>query len=237
MIEIPHPSTKASSLVVWEQGDIPTDDVWECAYAQFETESQEIKKFCRRLKKLGANHWPQSSRIVDLFCGRGNGLKALEQMGFTNLAGVDLSISLARQYQGPAQIFVGDCRHMLFTNESKDVLLVQGGLHHLPILPDDLCQVLSEVHRILAPGGLFVLVEPWQTPFLQGVHSLCSSSLVRRHIKKFGALATMIEHEASTYFNWLSQPDLIMQQFNEYFEPARHFVRWGKLYYSGYKKG
>ena len=58
----------------------PTDNPWEAAYLAFETPEQEINKFVGRLMKLGAQHWPRDAQIVELFCGRGNGLQALQRM-------------------------------------------------------------------------------------------------------------------------------------------------------------
>lgn len=106
-------------------------DPWETAYARFETPAQEIRKFTRRLTKLGVAHWSRRAEIVELCCGRGNGLHALNQLGFTRLAGVDLSASLVRQYEGPATLYVCDCRQLPFDTQSKDIVIVQGGLHHL----------------------------------------------------------------------------------------------------------
>jgi hypothetical protein len=54
----------------------PPPDPWEAAYLRFETPEQEIRKFEKRLLRLGAGAWPRDLRIVELFCGRGNGLRA-----------------------------------------------------------------------------------------------------------------------------------------------------------------
>src|SRR4029077_17863706 len=93
---------------------VPQDDPWEAAYLAFETPEQEIHKFVRRLIKLGAPHWPRDAQIVELFCGRGNGLHALRRLGFTNIEGVDLSPSLLAQYSGDAKCHVSDCRQLPF---------------------------------------------------------------------------------------------------------------------------
>ena len=69
---------------------------WERAYQQFETPEQERTKFRRRLRTLGAIDWPPEAKIVELFCGRGNGLHALESLGFRSLEGVDISPRLLR---------------------------------------------------------------------------------------------------------------------------------------------
>src|SRR5260370_16005372 len=124
-------------------------DPWEAAYLRFETPEQEIQKFIARLNRLGASQWLRDAEIVELFCGRGNGLVTLERLGFTRIEGVDLSPRLLAQFNGSAKCTLADCRQLPFADRSKDVLIVQGGLHHLPTLPDDLDQTFSEMHRVL----------------------------------------------------------------------------------------
>ena len=129
-------------------------DPWEDAYLRFETPEQEIRKFIGRLKFMSAMKWPRNANIVELFCGRGSGLLALHQLGFSQVEGIDLSPSLAAEYAGPGKVLVGDCRQLPFENASKDMLIVQGGLHHLPVLPDDLDQVLAEGEARTEAEGL-----------------------------------------------------------------------------------
>jgi SAM-dependent methyltransferase len=81
------------------------NEIWEAAYARFETPEQEVRRFVRRLMQLGVTKWPRDAKIVELCCGRGNGLHALSQLGFTRLAGVDLSASLIAHYKGSACTF------------------------------------------------------------------------------------------------------------------------------------
>ena len=208
-------------------------DPWEAAYLRFETPEQEIQKFVSRLQKLGADQWPRDTEIVELFCGRGNGLNALERLGFTRLEGVDLSPRLIAEYRGPAQCIVGDCRKLPFADRSKDVLIVQGGLHHLPTLPDDLEQTFAEMQRVLRKDGRVVFVEPWLTPFLRFVHAVSENPLARRLSNKLDALATMIEFERRTYNQWLTQPDLITQIARKHFVPQHEFFAWGKWNFVG----
>lgn len=201
---------------------------WERAYCRFETPKQEQAKFRRRLVSLGVRDWARSWRVVELFCGRGSGLHAWNQLGFTNLEGLDLSKDLAAQYGGPGRVYVGDARRLPFADASRDVLCVQGGLHHL-LLPDDLQQTLSEMQRVLRPGGRLILVEPWRTPFLDLAHAACSVGWLRRSWGKLDALATMIELERTTYEDWLGQPEAIMNLVDRYFRPLIQRVGRGKL--------
>ncbi|MDA8016292.1 MAG: class I SAM-dependent methyltransferase [Thermoanaerobaculia bacterium] len=213
----------------------PRDDrdraeiLWQEAYRRFETPEEEIRKFTRRLRRFGCDDWPRDAHIVELFCGRGSSLVTLERLGFSNLEGVELSRELASRYSGAARVHVGDCRQLPFEDRSKDILIVQGGLHHLPRLPDDLRTTLGEAHRVLRDGGLFLAVEPWDTPFLRTVHHFCRVRWARRLSPKLDALASMIELEAETYFAWLSEPEVILREIDHVFEIDSQAIGWGKL--------
>jgi ubiquinone/menaquinone biosynthesis C-methylase UbiE len=135
-----------------ERNHLPGDP-WEDAYLRFETPEQEVRKFIGRLKFMDAMKWRRNAKIVELFCGRGSGLRALHQLGFNQVEGIDLSPSLAAKHAGPGKVLVGDCRQLPFESASKDILIVQGGLHHLP-KPDDLIGHLGV--RALRENGLAV---------------------------------------------------------------------------------
>ena len=210
-----------------------TPDPWEAAYLRFETPEEEIRKFVSRLSRAGAGQWSRDAEIVELFCGRGNGLIALHRLGFTRLEGVDLSPRLIAQYQGPAKCMVGDCRKLPFAHSSKDVLVVQGGLHHLPNLPTDLEQTFAEMQRVLRKDGRVLFVEPWRTPFLDFIHFVSRIPIVRRLSDKMDAFATMVENEIRTYQQWLSQPELIRKIARDHFVPVQESIAWGKWTFVG----
>jgi len=211
----------------------PAHDAWESAYVAFETPEQEVQKFIRRLVKLGAEKWSRDEQIVELFCGRGNGLHALQRMGFRNIEGVDLSPRLVGKYEGDAKCYVCDCRHLPFADQSKGLLIVQGGLHHLSKLPEDLEQTFLEMQRVLRKDGLIMLVEPWLTPFLRLVHTVCETRVARRCSAKLDSLGTMIEHERDTYERWLRSPGLILAVARTHFLPIRESFSWGKWSFVG----
>jgi ubiquinone/menaquinone biosynthesis C-methylase UbiE len=208
-------------------------DPWEAAYLRFETPEEEIQKFLARLNRLGARQWPRDAEIVELFCGRGNGLIALQRLGFTRIEGVDLSPRLLAQFKGSAKCTVADCRKLPFPDRSKDILIVQGGLHHLPTLPGDLDQTFSEMQRVLRADGRVLFVEPWRTPFLTLAHLVSALPPVRRLSNKMDALATMTEHEIRTYEQWLGQPGLIKKIVRAHFVPLHESLAWGKWNFVG----
>ena len=215
---------------------MPSSESWQSAYVRFETPEQETRKFVRRLRRLGAGEWRTDARILELFCGRGNGLVALQRLGFSRVAGIDLSRELVAMHRGNVPRCVADSRALPVCDASQDVVLVQGGLHHLESLPMDLERVLNEAGRVLKPRGLFVAVEPWRTRFLDVVHEVGCSALGRRLWRRMDALAVMIEHERETYTRWLHEPDLIFTLLYDRFEPVVARRRWGKLLFAGHKR-
>lgn len=210
----------------------PSSSVWEEAYRRFETPDEEIAKFIKRLRELGADKWNRTARVGELFCGRGNGMHALARLGFSDVEGIDISPTLASLYEGPGRVTVGDCRSLPWPDASKDVLIVQGGLHHLPDIERDLPQVLAEVRRVLVDGGRFVAIEPWLTPFLQLAHA-ASFSLLRKALDRVDAFATMVEHERETYERWLTSPGLIRSLMERYFRAEQLVFERGKMRFVG----
>jgi SAM-dependent methyltransferase len=216
-----------------EHGLTCCDPVWEAAYQRFETPEEELRKFLGRYRWFKLASMPKSSMIVELFCGRGNGLHALARLGFTRLHGVDLSEQLLEQYTGPADLHLADCRSLPFADNSVDLAVVHGGLHHLPDLAVDLPAVIEEVARVLRADGRFLIVEPWRTPFLTWVHRITDLPWVRRCWTKADALATMTERERFTYERWLDCSDQILEMLAGSFHPLRQRIAYGKLYWIG----
>lgn len=214
----------------------PEELAWEAAYERFETPAQEVRKFERRLVAVGARHWPKDTAIVEIFCGRGNGMRALEALGFGNVIGVDLSLRLLRRYDGGAALQCADCRRLPLANTARDLAIVHGGLHHLPELPGDLERTLAEVHRVLRPGGRLIAVEPWRTPFLDLVHFVSELPPVRRAWGRMDAFATMTDYERVTYEAWLGMPERLLAVFDRFFEREQVKIDFGKLRYVGRRR-
>jgi len=208
-------------------------DPWEVAYLRFETPEEEERKFIRRLVAAGARGWDRDAMILDLFCGRGGGARALHRLGFRHVVGLDLSPRLLSARTDRSDCMVADCRVLPVATQSADIVVVQGGLHHLPTIPQDLSTVLTEIARALRPGGIFVAVEPWSTPFLAFVHAVCRIPLARRAMPKLDALSTMIEHERRTYEAWLGSGVTILRELDRRFHRRQARTRLGKLHYVG----
>lgn len=215
--------------------DIGAQAAWEDAFVSFESPEQERRKFIRRLKGLGVDRWDKELRVLELFCGRGSGLSAWEQLGFENIEGVDISAGLVNSYSGDAKCTVGDARNLPFADETFDVVCVQGGLHHLQLM-GDFDRTLGEVRRVLAKGGRFIVVEPWQTPFLRFVHFMMGIGLVRKLSKRVDTYATLCALERRTFEPWLRESDAIIERLQFYSDVLTLRIRWGKLMFVGIRK-
>lgn len=209
--------------------------MWEQLFLNFETVQQEHRKFVGRLKKLGVEKWDKELRVVELFCGRGGGLLAWESLGFKNIEGVDVSAKLVKHYSGKAKCHVADVRCLPFADKSFDVVCVQGGLHHLD-LADDFDKALREIHRILVASGRFVLVEPWQSMYLEFVHFMMSIDFVRKLSKRIETYAILCALERETFKAWLSQSEMIIEKLRLYNEVLTLRIGWGKLMLVGARK-
>jgi ubiquinone/menaquinone biosynthesis C-methylase UbiE len=223
----------ASKMTYWIEGNSCCNLRWENAYNRFETEEEEIRKFEKRLVSMGAANWAKNVKIVDLFCGSGRNLICLERLGFSDLHGVDLSPRLLSRYSGSAQLYVGDATELQFPDSWADIVIVQGGLHHLPNLEESFGKCLDEIHRILKSDGLFVMVEPWATPFLSVAHWSCRRKLIRWISPKVDALAVMIEEERETYYSWLSSANKILDELAARFEKKFLQIKMGKFNFIG----
>ena len=221
------------AIEFWCASQACVDPVWEAAYRRFETPAEERAKFRRRFARMGVDRWPREAKIVNLFCGTGEELRVLAELGFQHLEGVDLSADLLARCPPVGPLYVGDCRALQFPDASRDGVIIQGGLHHLPRLPEDLVACLDEIRRVLRPGGRLALVEPWSTPFLRAVHAAHQFSLPRRCWPKLDALAVMTEQEAATYFPWLNRGEEIAALLDARFQVERRQVGWGKLLFVG----
>lgn len=109
-----------------------------------------------------ADHVP-GKIVLDYACGNGDQVLQAGQIGATLAIGIDVSnISITngaeeaqrRGLSGKCVFLEGDCENTGLPDNSVDVILCFGVLHHL-----DLTFAYPEMHRILKPGGCIFAVE------------------------------------------------------------------------------
>lgn len=97
-------------------------------------------------------------KVLDLGCGGGWLSKILSARGYHTI-GIDISDSLIKTATKVAPknvgFLIGDCMNLPFNNNTFDLIIGMGVLHHL-----DLDKTLVECHRVLSENGSMLIMEP-----------------------------------------------------------------------------
>lgn len=97
---------------------------------------------------------PAGSRVLEVGCGNGKTLSALREMG-CEVVGMDFSEEAIKQCARLVpgiDVRQGDLLDMPFEDGSFDIVVMSHVLEH--VLPEDMDRAVSEVGRVLVPGGL-----------------------------------------------------------------------------------
>jgi SAM-dependent methyltransferase len=121
--------------------------------------------------------------VLDVGCGQGTLLNYLPCLG-AEVFGLDMSLkSLRRAASGADELGYSDCVHLSaadaeclpFPDAGFDAVLSFGVLHHTP----DTCRGVRELHRMLKPGGLAIVMlyrsgnpKWWMTCLIRGFSQL-----------------------------------------------------------------
>ena len=111
----------------------------------------------RLLERLAAVDWPACDRAADLACGTGRTGAWLKAAGVGRIDGIDLTpemLAKARAKGVHDRLVLGDLAATGFETGAYDLAVACLVDEHLA----DLRPLYREAHRLLAPGGRFVLV-------------------------------------------------------------------------------
>lgn len=87
-------------------------------------------------------------KILEVGCNIGMKLYSLQQLGFTNLYGIEIqryAVEKAKQIHSNIDIILGDANDIPFKDSYFDVVFTSGLLIH--ISPDNIHKILSEIYR------------------------------------------------------------------------------------------
>ena len=116
--------------------------------------------------------------ILDIATGTGDLAIHLTATGAAEIIGLDISPGMLqigkkkvaeKKLENTIQMIVGDSEQLGFPEARFDAVTVAFGVRNF----ENLEQGLSEIHRVLKPGGTLVVLEtsvPVKTPYRQGYH-------------------------------------------------------------------
>jgi ubiquinone/menaquinone biosynthesis C-methylase UbiE len=157
------------------------------------------KLFARIIQQLGI---PTAAPTLDVGTSVGTNLRMLRDSGFSDVVGLDFSDEAARwcAEKGLGTVRKGDITAMPFEDESFSLVLATDIIEHV----DDDRRALSEIRRVLKPGGHVLITVP-AFPSLWGLHDEVS-----QHKRRYRAPTLLdlirdagLELERHYHFNYL----------------------------------
>jgi pseudaminic acid biosynthesis-associated methylase len=140
---------------------------------------------------------PREATFLEVGCNAGNQLLLLREMGYTNLAGVELqpyAMEIARARLPGAALAQGSALALPHEDASFEVVFTSGVLIH--ISPDDLPRAMDEIHRC-AKSYIWGLEYYWPevTEISYRKHSglLWKMDYARRYLERFSDLELVRE--------------------------------------------
>jgi len=114
-----------------------------------------LREFYSSLPEFNDN---KTTKILDMGCGTGVFASKLQSDKFS-IHGIDISpksIEIAKNKYQDISFSIGDIENTDFNDESFDVVILSGVLHHF----NDFNKVLKECYRVLSKGGMLFAYDP-----------------------------------------------------------------------------
>ena len=117
----------------------------------------------------------KGKKVVDIGCGYGRNKDLVESVG-GEWIGVE-------PFEGGAHTVVGDAENLPFEDNTFDVVIMDAVLEHIP----DVGKAISEVARVLKPGGVFI----GYVAFMECFHEISYSHLSFKALEHYSKINGM----------------------------------------------
>lgn len=111
-------------------------------------------------------------KLLDVGCGRGHLVKALTERGY-EAWGIDLNPN-ARELAGELNVRTMSAADLEFEDATFDAVVSFHAIEHIPPLE----QAMSEIARVVKPGGKILLVYPAEP--IRGLYAIPTSIILHR---------------------------------------------------------
>ncbi len=169
----------------------------------------------RRLEKF---YLSPSDTVLDLGCGDGLNISIFQKIGVKNVIGLDISPQLlteAKKNNPNNKFFLGSAEKLPFEDQQFSVVLVDSVFHHLL----DYDRVLSEINRVLKPGGLLCFIEPHKSYF-RSILDFVTLLPGSKFIPFIGERSITYREEIHLMRHWLATEQIFLQKL-----PKWHFQK------------
>lgn len=124
---------------------------------------ERIRAYAPALNYYYCRHLPPSKdvRILDIGCGDGNFVYHMQQLGYANASGIDVSGEQIQKGKdmGITNLHQADLMEFLASaDEAYDVITAKDVIEHFT--RDEVFEILPHISRSLKPGGKFIMQVP-----------------------------------------------------------------------------
>jgi 2-polyprenyl-3-methyl-5-hydroxy-6-metoxy-1,4-benzoquinol methylase len=125
---------------------------------------------------------PESAKVLEVGCGRGDTLMVLKSMGY-NCIGIEASSHMLNMHNSDLDVQFGTADKLNFDNDIFDAVFCQEVLEHLH--PDDVPLFFQESFRVLKSGGILSVETPNKTTGPQDISRGFSTIAQGLHLKEW----------------------------------------------------
>lgn len=140
---------------------------------------------------------PRNANVLEVGSNLGNQLLMLQQMGFTNLTGIEINGEIVRESQvrlPSATLAEGSALQIPYPEARFDLVFTSGLLIH--IAPEDLTTAMSEIHRCSKTwiwGAEYYAPEMREVPYRGHRNLLWKTDYAKLYLENFPDLELVLE--------------------------------------------